>query len=106
MAHDDLRGRLSDAVFDERTDRSGESLVVVGVGRDATPAREELMAVAGDVARAFLLHVYDTSMTGVGWVYERADGALEAREKIEGSERYGIDVVDYVKREYDIDGPR
>lgn len=45
-------------------------------------------------------------MTGHGWVFDRTTNGLVERETVNGGARYGIDVIDYVKREYDIDGPQ
>ena len=103
-----LEDRLSDAApFDRWSDYRDGTVVVVGYGGDSDPAVEALHSVEDAVERAFLLHIYDTTMVGRGWVYEHDGDGLRERTAVTGAEtRYGIDVVDYVKREFDIDGPR
>lgn len=103
-----LEERLSDAEpFGRWSDRRDGTVVVVGYGGSHDPAVEALRAAAAEVERAFLLHVYDTTMVGTGWVFESAEEGLVERATVSGAEsRYGTDVVDYVKREFDIDGPR
>ena len=104
---DDIESRLTTGdTFDVWSTQYNETVIAVGYDGDHEPALQRLQELEDAVQRAFLLHVYDTVMSSVGWVYERtADGFVE-REEITGAERYGIDVVDYVKREYDINGPR
>jgi len=104
---DAVEARLTEGdVFDLWSDQRNDTLVVAGYGGGHEPAAEKLRAVGDDVQRAFLLHVYDTTMSSDGWVYERTADGLAELEQISGEGRYGIGVVDYVKREYDIDGPR
>ena len=103
-----LEDRLSDAEpFDRWSDYRDGTVIVVGYGRGPDPAVEALHSVADEVERAFLLHVHDTAMVGNGWVFEHGEVGLVERTAVSGAEtRYGIDVVDYVEREFDIDGPR
>lgn len=103
-----LEKRLSDAEpFDRWSDVRDETVIVVGYGRDHEPAVEALESASDEIARAFLLHIYDTAMVASGWVYESAEDGLIEEASVSGTEtRYGVDVVDYVKREFDIDGPR
>lgn len=103
-----LKDRLSNAEpFDRWSDDRDGIAIVVGYGQGPDPAVEALHAVADEVERAFLLHVYDTAMLGEGWVYEHGEDGLVEQATVSGAEtRYGTDVVDYVKREFDIDGPR
>jgi len=103
-----LKDQLSDAEpFNRWSEYRDGTVIVVGYGQDHDPAVEALHSVADAVERAFLLHIYDTVMIGEGWVYEHDEDGLVERTSISGAEtRYGIDVVDYIKREFDIDGPR
>lgn len=103
-----LEDRLFDKEpFDEWSDRRDETVIVVGYGDGPESAIAALQTVTDAVERAFLLHVDDTAMVGQGWVYEHDGDGLVERTSVSGAEtRYGIDVVDYVKREFDIDGPR
>ena len=103
-----LEDRLSDAEpFDQWSECRDGIVIVVGYGQGPGPAVEALHSVADAVERAFLLHIYDTAMVGEGWVYEHDGDGLVERTSVSGAQtRYGIDVVDYVKREFDIDGPR
>ncbi|MFB6107596.1 MAG: hypothetical protein ABEJ82_01995 [Haloplanus sp.] len=104
---DALERRLAAGdAFDAWHDRYDDTVVVAGLDADPDPAVETLHDVAADVERAFLLHVNDTAMRGEGRVYERAGDDLVEREAVSGAERYGVDVVDYVTREYGIHGPR
>lgn len=96
-----------DETFDERHSRSNGNVVAVGRSRETDPAVESLHAISEHVSRALLVHVYDTVMSGTGWFYEQQDGELREVETFEGGEpHYGIDVVDYFKREYNFDGAR
>lgn len=103
-----LEDRLSETeALDRWSDYWDGTVIVVGYGPETEPVLEELRAVADDVERAFLLHVHDTAMSGSGWVYEPGEDELVELTSVSGAEtRYGIDVVDYVKREFDINGPR
>lgn len=103
-----LENRLSETEpFDQWSDYRDGTVVVVGYGERPDSAVEALHSVADAVDRAFLLHIHDTAMTGQGWIYEHDGDGLVEQTAVSGAEtRYGIDVVDYVKREFDIDGPR
>lgn len=103
-----LEERLSDGEpFDEWSDCRDGTVIVVGYGHDSETAVEALHATADAVRRAFLLHINDGVGAGVGWVYEHEGDSLVERTCVGGAKmRYGIDVVDYVKREFGIDGPR
>ncbi len=103
-----LEDRLSEAEpFGRRSDYRNGTVIVVGHGREHEPAVDALHSVADEVERAFLLHIYDTVMKADGWVYEHGEDGLIERASVSGAQtRYGTDVVDYVKREFDIDGPR
>lgn len=103
-----LKERLCDAEpFDQWSEYRDGAVIVVGYGRDRDPVVETLHAVADLVKRAFLLHVHDTAMVGSGWVYTHGEDGLVEQTAVSGAQtRYGIDVVDYIKREFNIDGPR
>lgn len=101
-----VRQRLLDGDTFDRADEYGEWTVVVGRGSDTESAVDELRAVGDAVERGLVLHVYDTTMTGVGTYYEIEDGDPVEIDACEGAERYGVDVVDYFKREYGVDGLR
>lgn len=103
-----LEDRLSDREpFGRWSDYRDGTVIVAGYGQDHEPAVEALHSIEDQVERAFLLHIYDISMDSTGWVYEDGEDGLVERISVSGAEtRYGIDVVDYVKRECDIDGPR
>lgn len=104
---DDVESRLmASDTFDAWSKQYNGTVIVAGYGGSQETALQQLKGVQDDVHRALLLHIYDTAMSGIGWVYERTTDGLVEREEVPGAEQYGIDVVDYVKREYDIDGPR
>lgn len=93
-------------LFDGWDREYDDTVVVAGYGSDVESAVAELRSVSDWVDRALLIHVYDTVMSGIGWLYENRDGELVEVDQFSGSERYGIDVVDYFTREHGIDGPR
>lgn len=93
-------------VFDTRSDQIDGTVIVAGDRAEHEPAIEQLWELKSLIERAFLLLVLDGMMSGHGWVYERTTDGLVEREQVNGAQRYGIDVIDYVKREYDIDGPQ
>lgn len=104
----ELQAALYDGdVFDEWTSRPNGNITVVGVGASHEPAKDRLFEYAESVDRAFLLHVHDTVASGHSYLYEQQDGELTMVESVGGAEgRFGRDLVDYAKREYDFDTTR
>lgn len=103
-----LEERLSNAEsFDQWSDYRDGIVIVVGYGQDRNPVVAALHSVADQVERALLLHIHDTAMVGSGWVYQHGEDGLVEQTSVSGAQtRYGIDVVDYIKREFNINGPR
>ncbi|ELY81023.1 hypothetical protein [Natrinema gari] len=104
---DELLNRLLVGdLYDAREAEHDGCLIVAGNGGDFEAPWEKLAAVGDAIVRAFSLTVIDTTATGIGTLYRCESGELVEVESLEGRDRYGIDVVDYFKREYDIQGPR
>lgn len=93
-------------IFDGYIEKYNDTIFLTGYGSKAENAKEFLKENQEVVDRAFLMHIFDTVGTAEGWVYMRKEDELVKIDEVSGGWRYGIDVVDYVKRGYDIDGPR
>lgn len=100
---DDLRERFDATVHSRFSD--GTLLLELYSGAEEAVV-EALRGVGERIDRIAVVHVYDTTIVGTGEYFEVRDGDLVSVDAVEGSERNGIDVIDYLAREHDIHGYR
>lgn len=73
---------------------------------DREVALRMLDAEATRIARAAMIEVHDTSVSGVGYLYERVGDELVLVDELAGGEEYGDDVANYFDWRHDLDARR
>ncbi|WP_408960303.1 hypothetical protein [Natrinema sp. 74] len=73
---------------------------------DREIVRRMIDAEREKVTQVAMVEIYDTAMTGTGYLYKRVGEDLVLVDQTSGDELYGADVADYLERRYGIDARR
>ena len=73
---------------------------------DREIVRRMIDAELEKVNQVAMVEIYDTAMSGTGYLYERVGEDLVLVDQTSGDEMYGADVADYLEWRYGIDARR